>query len=316
MAHIEWFGARPLPRQVAGGKGASLSDLIEAGFSVPPGFCVTAEAYRYFLDVTGLDARIDVILRNADLALPHSAAEAGREISALILATALPDDLQEEIARAYQDLAARLGPACAVRSSAIAEDGAASSFAGLYETYLNIVGADEVVDRVRRCYASLWSERAVRYRANRTDGSEDEAMAVVVMALVRSDVSGIAFTAHPVTGSREQVVINASWGLGEAVVSGLVTPDSFVVEKESLTILERDIFLKELALAPQPDGGTIETALEPGRASAACLTDDQIREIARMASRIEQHYGAPQDIEWGIQDGQLFLLQSRPITTL
>jgi len=317
MAYIEWITSGRLSREVAGGKGASLSELTAAGFTVPPGFSVVADGYRHFLDSSGLDAKIDAILRNTDLALPEAASEAARQISALVAETPLPEDLSGEIAAAYDELVSKSGIACAVRSSAVSEDGAEASFAGLYETYLNVAGVDEVIDRVRRCYASLWSERAVRYRARRAEGSADEAMAVVVMGLVQSEISGIAFTAHPVTGDLSQIVINASWGLGEAIVSGLVTPDSFVVEKGSFAVLERDIYEKELAIFPHPSGvGTVETDLDPDRAGAPSLLDDQACEVARMAARVEAHYGSPQDIEWGMQNGQLYLLQSRPITTL
>lgn len=315
MARIEWLNSR-LTREVAGGKGASLSELIAAGFTVPPGFVVTAEAYRHFADDSGLEARIDAVLRTADVAVPEGAREAARQITALVAETPLPDDLKQQIATAYDELARRIGAACAVRSSAISEDGTESSYAGLYETYLNVAGADDVVACVARCYASLWSERAVRYRANRAASGPDEAMAVVVMGMVQSERSGIAFTAHPVTGSRDHVVINASWGLGEAIVSGLVTPDSFVVDKNGFAVVEREVSEKELAILPHPSGiGTVETALDAQRAMACCLEDHEVEEVARMAARVEAHYGGPQDIEWGIHAGTLYLLQSRPITT-
>jgi pyruvate,water dikinase len=148
-------------------------------------------------------------------------------------------------------------------------------------------------------------------------GGPDEAMAVVVMALVPSEVSGVAFTAHPVTGDRNQVVINASWGLGEAIVSGRVTPDCFVVDKHSGRIVEREICAKEVAIFPHPDGaGTVERAVPRDKTSVACLGEDAAREVAGLAARIEDHYGSPQDIEWGLAGGQFFILQSRPITTL
>lgn len=316
MAHIEWLSGR-LPREVAGGKGASLSELVAAGFTVPPGFVVTADAYRHFAEDSGMEARIDAVLRIADVAVPQGAREAAVQITALVAETPLPADLAAEIAAAYEELTARIGLACAVRSSAISEDGLASSYAGLYETYLNVVGAESVVDAVRKCYASLWSERAVRYRASRAASGPEEAMAVVVMGMVQSERSGIAFTAHPVTGSRDHVVINASWGLGEAIVSGRVTPDSFVVEKGSFAVIEREVAEKEFAILADPSGaGTVETELDFARASACCLDDSEIELVARMAAMVEEHHGGPQDIEWGMQNGTLYLLQSRPITTL
>jgi len=194
--------------------------------------------------------------------------------------------------------------------------GAVASFAGLYETFLNVNGIDDVLANVQRCYLSLWSERAVLYRM-RHGGSANESMAVVVMGLVPSETSGIAFTAHPVTGARDCIVINASWGLGEAIVSGRVTPDMFVITKGSYALTEREIYAKELAIYPHPQGGgTIEETLSAERAQAPSLSDDEAREVARMAERVETHYGSPQDLEWAIRDGQLYLLQSRPITTL
>jgi pyruvate,water dikinase len=170
---------------------------------------------------------------------------------------------------------------------------------------------------VHRCYVSLWAERAVSYRAGRTGGA-DEAMAVVVMGLVPSETAGIAFTAHPVTGSLDQVIINASFGLGETIVSGRVTPDSFLIEKNSFRLLEREIYAKELAVYPHPEGGggTVEERLSPDRQRAPSLTDEQACEVARLATAVEQHYGSPQDIEWALYNSTLYLLQSRPITTL
>ncbi len=316
MSHIVWLDHGKLGREIIGGKGASLAEMIASGFRVPDGFCVTAEAYRYFATSNGLDEQIGALMRRIDPTQMTSVHAAAREISEIVSAAPLPDDLRGEIVAAYEQLCERLGPYCAVRSSAISEDGAGASFAGLYESYLNIYGADSVLDAVHRCFVSLWGERAVGYRA-RAGGGTDEAMSVVVMGLVPSDTSGIAFTAHPVTGARDLVVINASWGLGEAVVAGMVTPDSFIVDKNTFVVLERDVFTKELQIRPQPEGGgTIEEKVPRERQGIASLTDDQACEVARLAARVEEHYGSPQDIEWGLADGELFLLQSRPITTL
>ena len=317
MAYVAWLHHDKLSREIAGGKVASLSDMLSAGFAVPAGFSLTADGYRRFLAAGGLDKEIDSILKSSELKSPAGPGEASAKIVSLIEQAALPNDLRGEIAQAYDELSAMSGLACAVRSSAISEDGSAASFAGLFESYLNVIGIKDVLADVVRCYASLWSERAIRYRSRLGDVSAAEAMAVVIMGLVKSETSGIAFTAHPVTGSRDQVVINSSWGLGEAIVSGSVTPDSFVVAKESFNIVERDIFEKELAIWPHPDGtGTIEQVLAPDKAAAASLTDDQACEVARLASKVESHYGSPQDIEFGLAGGQLFVLQSRPITTL
>lgn len=318
MTYIEWFHEGKLPRERVGGKGASLSELAGAGFPVPGGFCVNAEGYRRFVAAGGIEERLEQALAGAHLETFEGVQAASHHVASLLEDAQLPDDLREEIGEAYDSLTAMTGLACAVRSSAISEDGASASFAGLYESYLNVRGVTDVLTAVRRCYASLWSERAIRYRARGgAVGAHDEAMGVVIMGLVPSDVSGIAFTAHPVTGARDLVVINSSWGLGEAVVSGRVTPDFFVIDKNSFAVLERDIFTKELAIYSHPDGGgTIERQIPADKRSVASLSDEQAQEVARLAARVEAQYGRPQDVEWGLANHQLFLLQSRPITTL
>ena len=309
MTFVDWLHSGALARAVAGGKGAALSDLMAAGFTVPPGFCVKASAYRHFMVETALQQR----LNNLDA----SDAAAFQQLRDAIIGAPIPSAVRDEVAAAYEGLTAMAGVACAVRSSAISEDGAAASFAGLYESYLNVRGTEAVLDAVQHCYASLWSGRAFKYRAMQAQGGQDEAMAVVVMALVPSETSGIAFTAHPVTGERDVVVINAAFGLGEAIVSGAVTPDCYVVEKAPLAVREREVYEKELALYPHPDGaGTLERTLSPAQAVSASLTDAQACEVARLAGLVEAHYGCPQDVEWGMAAGQVFLLQSRPITTL
>jgi pyruvate,water dikinase len=305
-----------LPREQVGGKGAALSELSAAGFRVPLGFCVTADAYRHYADSTGIKPRIASILATVDPGQPATTKAAATEITALLKATPLTGELKSAVGEAYAALMKRQAMACAVRSSAISEDGSAASFAGLYETFLNIRDMDDILDKVHECYVSLWAERAVGYRA-RNGGGLDEAMSVVVMGLVPSESSGIAFTAHPVTGSLDMVVINASWGLGEAIVSGRVTPDPFIVQKGDFSILEREIFPKELGTYPNPHGhGTVDITHAPDVQRKPSLTDDEACEVARLATTVEKHYGSPQDIEWALVKGNLFLLQSRPITTL
>jgi pyruvate,water dikinase len=317
MSYIAWMNSGSLSREEVGGKGASLAELIGAGFKVPDGFVVTADGYRHFVGSTGIGEKIAQALAGLDSSNSAAVRHATEVAGGLVRETPLPDDLKSEIGEAYAELSSAMGSHAAVRSSAISEDGSASSFAGLYESYLNMVGPGEVLDAVHRCYVSLWSERAVSYRAGR-GGDTDEAMAVVVMKLVPSETSGIAFTAHPVTGSLDQVIINASFGLGEAIVSGRVTPDSFLVDKNSFTLLERDIYAKELAVFPHAEGGggVVEEHLSPERQREPSLSDDQACDVARLAAKVEAHYGSPQDIEWALYDGTLYLLQSRPITTL
>jgi pyruvate,water dikinase len=314
MTYIAWMNQGKLAREQVGGKGAALSDLAAAGFNVPAGFCVTADAYRYFSESNGLGAAVQAILAGIDASQPAAVATASAAIEERVAAAALPEDLKAAVCEAYATLMARREVACAVRSSAVSEDGAAASFAGLYETFLNVRGDADIIDRLHRCYVSLWAERAVGYRA-RNGGGHDEAMAVVIMYLVPSETAGIAFTAHPVTGSRDTVVINSSWGLGEAIVSGRVTPDCFLVTKETWQIAEREIYPKEIAT--YPDGaGTADLPVERSKRNEPSLTDAQAADVARLAAAVETHYGAPQDVEWAFAAGQLYLLQSRPITTL
>ncbi len=317
MAFIEWLHRKALPRELVGGKAASLSAMLAGGFAVPLGFAVNAEAYRYFEHMTGLDVELGGLAESLDPKDFAAVRAFSVKAEARVEESELPEELREQICAAYDELVSMVGTPCAVRSSAIGEDAAGASFAGLYESYLNVQGAHDVLASVKSCYASLWSERAVRYRALKGVGVNGDAMAVVVMGLVPSETSGIAFTAHPVTGERDRVVINSSWGLGEAIVSGRVTPDSFVVHKSSFAMLEREIYEKCLAIFPHPDGGgTIERELKGDRAMAPSMSDEQAQAVAQLAARLETHFGAPQDIEWGLAAGQIYLLQSRPITTL
>ncbi|HSI26429.1 MAG TPA: PEP/pyruvate-binding domain-containing protein, partial [Aeromicrobium sp.] len=282
---------------VVGGKAANLGALIRAGFPVPPGFCVTTDAYRRVADPELLATLEPTRARDA------------------LLATEIPDDLGAEIREAYERLGENVP--VAVRSSATAEDLPFASFAGQQDTFLNVIGSDEVVDAVRRCWASLWTDRAVSYRESNGIDHRSVYLAVVVQRMVDSAVSGVMFTANPVTGKRRQVVIDASPGLGEAIVSGAVNPDHFVLDGDA--IVERNLGDKKLAIRSRPGGGTVQV---PGQVAGQvdaqpCLTDEQLRELARMGMAVEDLYGTPQDTEWAIDDdGALHLTQARPITTL
>ncbi|MGP3913252.1 PEP/pyruvate-binding domain-containing protein [Nonomuraea sp. 10N515B] len=276
-----------------GGKAANLGELTRAGLPVPPGWVLTTEAYRQVAD--GLETGGEGL---AERARRH------------LLQAPVPAAVHETIVKHY----AALGPdvAVAVRSSATAEDLPFASFAGQQETYLNVVGAEAVVEAVRRCWASLWTDRAVAYRESNGIDHAAVRLAVVVQVMVDSQVAGVMFTANPVTGRRREAVIDASPGLGEAVVSGAVNPDRFVVCGGE--ILERDAGDKRLAIRSLPGGGTerVETAHD-----GLCLTDAQVLALAELGARVEDHYGAPQDTEWAIDaDGTLWLTQARPITTL
>lgn len=275
-----------------GGKAANLGEMTRAGLPVPPGFCVTTEAYR----------RVAV-------GVPVNDPSAAR---AALLGISIPDDIAAEIRSCYQALGEDVP--VAVRSSATAEDLPFASFAGQQDTYLNVVGVDAVLDAVRRCWASLWTDRAYAYRDSNGISHATVELAVVVQRMVDAEVAGVLFTANPVTGRRRQAVIDASFGLGESVVSGSVNPDHFVVDTLSGSIVERRLGDKKVAVRSLPGGGTESVSVD---SAEPCLSDDQIRALAALGDRVEQHYGSPQDTEWAISaDGSLWLTQARPITTL
>lgn len=320
MRYISWFEDSDGDVSALGGKGASLVTLHRAGFQVPPGFCVLAAGYRRFVQVNGLQPLLERLAETPDLRLPKVAREACAPLTARLGEAALPDDLTEAIETAYRDLLARCSgdPVVAVRSSALSEDASAASSAGVYETYLNLRDAAAVLDAVLRCYRSLWAPRAVQYRAFRGVNSAHEAMAVVIMQMIEAEVSGVAFTVNPVTGDRAQITVNASWGLGETIVSGRVTPDQFLVDKSSLRVLHQEIAAKEVAVLPHPggDSGTVEVPVPQTRALAPALSEGQLRELAQTCLRIEAHYGRPVDVEWAFAGGRLYVLQARPVTGL
>ncbi|MGH3752235.1 MAG: PEP/pyruvate-binding domain-containing protein [Pseudonocardiaceae bacterium] len=291
------LGAQLLP--VVGGKAANLGELIRAGFPVPPGFCVTTAAYQQVADAVDPGAQ--------------DTGQLAEHARAAILAAPVPAAVADAVDRAYHALGDDV--AVAVRSSATAEDLPWASFAGQQDTYLNIVGSDAVLDAVRRCWASLWTDRAVSYRTTNGIDHATVRLAVVVQLMVEPQVAGVLFTANPVTGHRGHTVIDASPGLGEAVVSGAVNPDHFVVDAAG-PVLERRLGDKRVVVHSLPGGGT-EQVTRPADAEQPCLSDGQIRDLTAWGQRVQAHYGAPQDIEWAVDSaGALWLTQARPITTL
>ncbi|PWK82507.1 pyruvate,water dikinase [Lentzea atacamensis] len=278
---------------VVGGKAANLGELTRAGLPVPQGFCVTTDAYRAVAEADELASTT-----------PENARRT-------LLETAVPQEIRDAIVAEYRKLGDSVP--VAVRSSATAEDLPFASFAGQQDTFLNVVGEDAVVDAVRRCWASLWTDRAVSYRETNGIDHTTTYLAVVVQRMVQSAVSGVMFTANPVTGKRDQIVIDASPGLGEAVVSGAVNPDHFVVD--GAEIVERRLGDKKLVIRSLPGGGTEHVDI--GENEEPCLTDGQIHALAVLGRKVQAHYGSPQDTEWAIDaDGELHLTQARPITTL
>jgi pyruvate,water dikinase len=298
----------------AGGKGANLGELTRAGFSVPPGFVVGAPAYDVFVTAAGLRERIAARLADVDVDDPDALRRAADEVRAIVELEPVPETLVAEIRNAYVDLGV---DAVAVRSSATAEDTEAASFAGMNETFLNVRGADAVVDAVRHCWASLFGARTIFYRAKRGFGQADMEIAVVVQQQLEVDRAGVMFTIDPSTGADDHLVIEGAFGLGEAVVSGRVSPDRYVVDKATLAVRAREIHPKTSTIDPRDGGGTFVREVASDEALRPTLTDEEARALARLGIEVERHYGAPQDTEWAIdRDGETWMLQSRPVTAI
>jgi pyruvate,water dikinase len=296
-----------------GGKGASLARMAAAGLPVPPGFHITTDAYNRYVDENHLGDGILSAAAQAQENDPASLDRASAQIQSLFAQGTIPSDIGGAIRQRYDELGA--DAPVAVRSSATAEDLPEMSFAGQLETYLNVRGGDEVIEAVKRCWASLWTGRAIGYRERHRIRPEEVSMAVVVQQLVAADAAGVLFTANPVTGARDQLMINAAWGLGEAIVSGSVTPDTFIVNKQTGAIASQEIASKEV-MTVRLETGTREEPVPESRRKQAALEPAQAAELARLGVRIEQLYGQPVDIEWAICDGRIFIVQARPITAL
>jgi pyruvate,water dikinase len=295
-----------------GGKGMSLAKMLSAGLPVPAGFHVTTEAYRRFVAANALQPRILEALEGVESTDLDALEAASRQIGEWFAEGQTPAEVAAAVSAAY----AALGDTpVAVRSSATAEDLPGASFAGQQETYLNVRGADAVLAAVKRCWASLWTARAIAYRLKKAIDQQTVALAVVVQELIFADAAGIMFTANPVNGKREELVVNAAWGLGEAVVSGAVTPDTITVEKASKRILRREIAEKAL-MTVRTQQGTSEVAVPEHQQKQAVLTDAQAAELAGLGLKIEQFYQMPMDVEWTLAGGRFSIVQARPITAL
>jgi pyruvate,water dikinase len=317
-------GIRPFARlrrddvAFAGGKGANLGELTAAGFTVPPGFVVGAPIYAAFVERTGLRQRVAGRLDGIDVDDPVALEAAAKDVRDLVEAEVVPEDIAAAIRRAYADLAGQAadGPV-AVRSSATAEDTKTASFAGMNETYLNVRGADEVLAAVRRCWSSLFGARTIFYRAKLGLPQATMDIAVVVQRQIPSERAGVMFTVDPSTRARDRLVIEGSFGLGEAVVSGRVSPDRYVVDKGTLAVIAREIHPKTAVVEPAPAGGTVTREVTGADAMRATLSDGEAQALGRLGREIEEHYGFPQDTEWSIDaDSTIWLLQSRPLTAL
>lgn len=310
------FDAAEPELELVGGKGRSLATLTRIGLPVPPGFLVTTHAYRRFVAANSIQAAIESLIARATTRDAGELEDAAVVVRELFEAGAMPVEVAEAILHAYANLP-NDEPAVAVRSSATAEDLPDLSFAGQHDSLLNVCGAAALLDAVRRCWVSLWTERAIDYRARNEIDPSSVAMGVVVQLMVAADVSGVLFTVDPVTGNRDELVVNASYGLGEAIVSGSVSPDMVVLKRSSLMPSRIALGEKRHKAVPASSQGTILHDVPETQRSEPALTLNQVRTIAALAIYVEQYLGGtPLDLEWALADDRCWILQSRPITTL
>jgi pyruvate,water dikinase len=306
-----------------GGKSSALGELMSAAIPVPPGFAVSAGAFRAFVEEAGLVGKISVELSRAAPEDVDSLGAASHAISEAMRSAPVPDAVRGELARRYDELADAAGiaePPVAVRSSALGEDSQDATFAGQQETYLWMRGADRVCDAVRDCWVSLYSSPAIAYRARL--GQDEHAMGVTVQLMVDAEVSGVMFTCNPVSGDPSMVAVNASWGLGLAVVGGEVTPDDYLVSKVTGEVVREHVHPKDVEYAPDAGGrGAVRVDVPEERRAIACLGRPALEALVDVGRRVERHFGAHQDVEWAIARGRglpdsLFVVQSRPVTAL
>jgi len=306
-----------------GGKNASLGEMIKAGIRVPPGFAVTTESYLSFISETGIKERSLDILAAVNVDDVSSINQASEAIQGLITSARMPDDVGSVVHERYASLCEKClvqSVPVAVRSSATAEDLPTASFAGQQETYLWVEGADQVLESVQRCWASLFTPRAISYRIKNKFPHEKVLISVGVQKMVDAKAAGVMFTLNPTDGDVSKVVVEGSWGLGETVVSGSVNPDKFIVDKVLLETTEKTISEKQIACVyDKHKGGVINTDVAVDLQGICCLEPEEVKELVAMAKDIEAHYGCPMDIEWAIDQGlpfpeNIFIVQARPET--
>lgn len=296
----------------AGGKGASLGEMAQAGVPVPPGFVVLSDAFETFLVRTNLNKKIEILLSTIDKQNTQTTEHTSGKIRDLIMGAEIPEDIVDVVYKSYKELNSHY---VAVRSSATAEDGEDHAWAGQLDSFLNTT-EKTLTENLKRCWASLFNPRAVFYRFEKELDKQKISVAVVVQAMIESEVAGVAFSINPMSQDKDHLVIEASFGLGEAVVSGLITPDNYIVNRETFSLSNSYIGTKKRALYRSIGGGCEWKKTPEEKASEQALTEPQILELSSLIISIEKHYGFPCDIEWALYKERFFILQSRPITTL
>lgn len=299
-----------------GGKGANLGELTSAGFPVPGAFVLTTVAYDYFLGKSKIMGKVEDELKGIDRSSDQSLTDASKRIRALFETYEIPDDLKKEIISNYRMLVPKgKGGFVAVRSSATAEDLPDASFAGQQETFLNVSGEEDLFDKIRKCWSSLFTARAIAYREKQGFAHGEVKLAVVVQKMVNSEISGIMFTVDPHSGAKN-IIVEAGYGLGEAIVGGEVTPDTYVIDKSKMTITKKRISTQKWKYIRGPDGGCLKEDIPEGDEKKQKMDDSRILEIAEIGRQVEIHYQKPMDMEWCVEEGKAYLVQARPITAV
>src|SRR3989344_1065322 len=295
---------------LVGGKGANLGELASIGLPVPEGFVVTARAYDRFVTEAGIKEKIQKLLGSLDVEDTEKLNRVAGEIRELVMNSSMPANLIADIEKQYSEI----NDFVAVRSSATAEDLPDASFAGQQETFLNVKGTDDVLHAVQKCFASLFTPRAIYYRVKKNFSHESVYLAVVVQKMVNADKAGVIFSVNPVTNNREEIIIEGAYGLGEAVVAGELTPHSYIIHKESHEIKEKNISKLEWGYFRGKSGKTEKRDIKHGHIEV--LSEKEAKELTKFTKEIEKHYGIPMDIEWAIEAGKVYILQARPVTTI
>lgn len=315
-----------------GGKGANLGEMVQAGLPIPPGFVLTTDSYKKFIEKNNLNDRINKIIHNVNPEEPRSLENASQEIATLILNGKISEDIKKAVKDSYDELSVgkeikeiggkamdmvKTGRDCfvAVRSSATAEDLAEASFAGQMSTFLNVRGLSSLLNAIKKCWASLYTPRAIFYRHNKNI-TETPLIGVIIQKMVNAEKAGVVFTVEPSTNDPDKVVVEAAWGLGESVVSGRVTPDVYTVDKNTREIRKKISKKKTYRTRNKATGKTVEKKVPEEKTEAQVLSDDEIMKLFELSIQDERHYGKPQDIEWCSERGKLYLVQTRPVTTL
>ncbi|MCI4341158.1 MAG: phosphoenolpyruvate synthase, partial [Thermoplasmata archaeon] len=313
---LDLEGVSTSDHALVGGKASKLGELVREGLPVPPGFVVTTDSYQAFLDETPLHVELEAALETLELERPESVDTVSRKIRDAFEANEFPEALREEILRAFREYSRENDVQfSAVRSSATAEDLEGASFAGLQETYLNITGEDALLQAIRKCWGSLFTPRVLVYRARKGFDHRAVRLAVLVQKMVDSSVSGILFTRDPNTGENHMIV-EAGWGLGEAIVGGEVTPDHYVVDGVTQRIVHKQLSNQAWRIVRDASGGNRREDVPPAERELQKLSDERIGRLVSLARVIESHYRRPMDIEWCQEDGQLYIVQARPVTTI